>query len=71
MKVRYVRSSEPDKEKVLDSTVLRKTDAMFGKIFFKQDDPRTQEEYDTYLLRKLENDKNEGIILRYEIIKEE
>lgn len=68
MKIKYVHSSDPNTEKVMDSRKQQREDEIGGRIFGSE--RKTPEEYDRYLLEKLEKQKAEGRIIRYEIIEE-
>lgn len=69
MKIKYIHFSEPEKEKVCDSVVLNKRDAFFRMSLFNEKfSTKPQEEYDKYLLRKMEKDKEKGYILSYEVV---
>ena len=68
MKIKYVHSSDPKTEKVMDSRKQQRVDEIIGRIFSSE--RKTPEEYDRYLLEKLEKEKAEGRIIRYEIVEE-
>ena len=68
MKIKYVHSSDPNTEKVMDSRKQQRTDENAGRIFGIE--RKTPEEYDRYLLKKLEKEKAEGKIIPYEIVEE-
>ena len=68
MKIKYVHSSDPMAEKTMDSREQQQKDELFGKIF--NNERKTPEEYDRYLLEKLEKEKAKGRIIRYEIVEE-
>lgn len=68
MKIKYVHSSDPNTEKVMDSREQQRKDESIGRIFGNES--KTPEEYDRYLLEKLEKEKTEGRIIRYEIVEE-
>lgn len=70
MKIKYIHSSEPEREKICDSVALNKRDTYFRRSFFTNtDDPlKPQDEYDKYLLEKMERDKKKGVLLSYEVI---
>lgn len=66
MKIKYVHSSDPNTEKVMDSRKQQRIDENAGRIFGIE--RKAPEEYDRYLLKKLEKEKAEGKIIRYEIV---
>lgn len=68
MKIKYVHRSDPNTEKVMDSREQQQKDELFGKLLNNK--RKTPEEYDRYLLEKLEKEKTEGRIIRYEIVEE-
>jgi hypothetical protein len=68
MKIKYVHSSDPNTEKVMDSREQQRADESFRRIFCLKH--YTPEEYDRYLLEKLEKDKAKGRIIRYEIVED-
>lgn len=68
MKIRYVHSSNPKKECELDTRVQQRADEIFTGVFGLAAS-RTEEEYDKYLLEKMELDKKAGKIIRYEVVK--
>lgn len=68
MKIRYVHSGNPNKERELDTRHQQVVDAAFIKNAMGTIDDRTDEEYDKYILEKLERDKEAGRIIRYEVI---
>lgn len=68
MKIKYVHSSDPTTEKTMDSRKQQREDDIIGRIFSSE--RKKPEEYDRYLLEKLEKEKAEGLIIRYEIMKE-
>lgn len=68
MKIKYVHISDPNTEKVMDSRKQQREDEIIGRIF--RSERKTPEEYDRYLLEKLEKDKTKGLIIRYEIVEE-
>lgn len=68
MKIKYVHSSNPNTERVMDSREQQRKDENIGRIFGSE--CKTPEEYDRYLLEKLEKEKTEGRIIRYEIVEE-
>ncbi len=69
MKIKYVHSNDPMTEKTMDSRKQQRVDELIGRIFGNE--RKTPEEYDRYLLEKLEKEKAEGRIIRYEIMEEE
>ena len=70
MKIKYVHFSEPEKEKVCNSVKLNERDTFFRRAFFTgpEDPLKPQEEYDKYLLEKMEKDKEKGVLLSYQVI---
>lgn len=68
MKIKYVHSSDPNTEKVMDSRKQQRIDENIGRLFSIE--RKTPEEYDRYLLEKLEKEKTKGRIIRYEIVEE-
>ena len=70
MKIKYIHSSEPEREKMCDSVELNKRDTYFRRSFFTNpDDPlKPQDEYDKCLLEKMERDKEKGVLLSYQIV---
>lgn len=68
MKIKYVHSSDPMTEKTMDSRKQQREDEIIGRIFSSE--RKTPEEYDRYLLEKLEKEKAEGRIIRYEVVEE-
>lgn len=68
MKIKYVHSSDPNTERVMDSRKQQRADELAGRIF--DIERKTPEEYDRYLLEKLGKEKAEGKIIRYEIMEE-
>ena len=70
MKIKYIHHSEPGVEKILDTKVHRQKSDEFSKTFgFGGAEP--QEKHDKWLLEKLAREKEEGLILSYEVIAEE
>lgn len=64
MKIKYIHASDPTTEKIFDTT----------KVFNNPNNPHvhdTQEELDAFELRHFATDKELGIIIDYEILKEE
>lgn len=64
MKIKYIHCSEPETEKIYDTV----------KVFNNPNNPRvfkTQEEFDSFELKHFAKDKDQGIIISYEIVKEE
>lgn len=64
MKIKYIHASEPTAEKIYDTE----------KTFNNPNNPRvfkTQQEFDTFELSHFAKDKERGIIIQYEIMKEE
>lgn len=62
MKIKYIHYSEPEAEKVYDTErAFKNSPSVF----------KTQEEFDTFELKHFAEDKVRGIIISYEIIKEE
>ena len=59
MKILYVHFSEPDKEKVHDTVKALKNNT-FLRV--------TQKEFDDFTLKKMEEDRKRGYILKYEVI---
>ena len=70
MKIRYVHCSEPSKQKIMDSEVLRSRDADFARSVFREDDRTSQKDYDAKLLADLTQKKETGIILSCEVVSE-
>ena len=70
MKIKYIHQSDPDKEKVMDSEVLRKADLDFARGLngFREADIPDQEEYDHRLLKKLICEASDKKIIRFEIL---
>ena len=61
MKIKYVHASEPTTEKIYDTV----------KAFNNHNNPRvfnTQQEFDTFELWHFAKDKEQGIILAYEVV---
>lgn len=73
MKIKYIHQSDPDKEKVMDSEVLRKADLDFARGLngFREADIPDQEEYDRRLLKKLICEAADKKIIRFEILEDE
>lgn len=64
MKIKYIHASDPSVEKIYDTE----------KVFNNLSNPHvhdTQEEFDAFELKHFATDKELGIIISYEIIKEE
>ena len=68
MKIKYVHWSEPDREKIFDTEQAYRNSAGLRNLL---NDTRTQEECDAWELKHLEEDKQKGYILSYEVMKEE
>lgn len=70
MKIKYVHFSEPEREKMCDSVELNRKDTFFRRSFFTgpEDSMKPQDEYDEYLLEKMEKDKEKGYILSYQVL---
>lgn len=62
MKIKYIHASDPEKIKIHDTEMVRKN------TFFNR---KPQKEVDKMTLEFMERDKARGIILYYEIIKED
>ena len=67
MKIEYVHASDEKKEKTINTETQYVFDKNFAKCLGVTDD-RTQEEYDKWLLQKLEEQKKKGIIKSYKIV---
>lgn len=70
MKIKYVHFSDPETERTCDSVRLNEMDTFFRRSFFTgpEDPMKPQEEYDKYLLEKMEKDKERGYLLSYRVI---
>ena len=68
MKIRYIHSNEPKKEKIFD------TIKAYQNMAWAINDPetklykKTQEEWDESILQTFSKDKRNGVVLEYEII---
>lgn len=62
MLIKYIHISEPEKEKIHDTTLVLKNNPFITK---------SQKELDDFTLQRLTEDKEKGIIISYEVIKEE
>ena len=62
MKIKYIHFSEPETEKIYDTVKAFKRLPRVHK---------TQLAFDAFELRKFAEDKKKGIIISYEIVKEE
>lgn len=68
MKIRYIHSNEPKKEKIFD------TIKSYKNMAWAINDPetklykKTQEEWDESILQTFSKDKRNGVVLEYEII---
>lgn len=62
MKIKYVHFSEPESEKIFDTVKAYKNRVSFGNETIRK---QTQEDYDQQTLKKMEEDKQSGIILSY------
>lgn len=61
MLIKYTHISEPEREKIHDTTRVLQNNPFIES---------TQEEFDAFTLQKLASDKEKGIIISYEIIQE-
>ena len=61
MKIKYVHVSDPTTEKIHDTEKAFKNSP---RVF------NTQEEFDVHTLQLFERDKERGIVLSYEVLKE-
>ena len=68
MKIKYIHISDPRKEKILDTRKQQIIDEKIRSCLGSSIKRSTAEEYDRYLLEKLEKEKAEGKIIRYEIM---
>lgn len=62
MRIKYIHASTPEDVKIHDTEKVRKN------TFFNQ---KTQEEVDDHEIICFERDKARGVVLHYEIIKED
>ena len=65
MKIKYVHFSEPENEKIFNTVKAYKNRVTFGSEAIRK---QTQEDYDQQTLKKMEKDKQSGIVLSYEIV---
>lgn len=61
MIIKYVHVSEPEREKIHDTTLVLKNNPFITK---------SQKEFDDFTLRKMAEDKERGIIISYEVVKD-
>ena len=59
MLIKYIHWSEPEMEKIHDTTLALKNNPFITK---------SQKEFDDFTLQKLAEDKERGIIISYEVV---
>ena len=59
MIIKYIHASEPEREKIHDTTLVLKNNPFISK---------NQKEFDDFTLQKFAEDKERGIIISYEVI---
>lgn len=69
MKVKYFHVEDPEVEKIHDT--VRSLKGGLGIIKLVFGDKKTQEEWDKEELQRFERDLKKGLILSYEVIKED
>lgn len=62
MKIKYIHSSNPNKEKIYDTEKALKNNSFIKK---------SQEDFDKLELENMERDKQKGYIISYEVLQEE
>jgi hypothetical protein len=62
MKIKYIHSSNPNKEKIYDTEKALKNNSFYHM---------TQKEFDEMELENMERDKKDGYIISYEVLQEE
>ena len=62
MKIKYIHFSEPNKTKIYDTKIALKKNPFYRM---------TQEEFDKLELSNMEENKQKGYVLSYEVINEE
>lgn len=67
MKIKYVHCSEPETEKIFDTVKAYKNRVTFGSETIRK---QTQEDFDKQALKKMEEDKQCGIVLSYETVED-
>lgn len=70
MKIRYRHHTKPDEVRIIDSVRDRDLSMRFGRSVGLDYSP-TQKQHDSFLLGSFEENKRKGIILWYEVVKEE
>lgn len=69
MFIEYVHCSELKRKKLINSLSMKvRDDAFAHAVFSVQESHGSQEEYDAWLLQKLEYDKKRGVIFAYNVI---
>ena len=63
MIIKYIHSSEPEKEKTYDTEKVYNNPSNGPRVF------NTQEEFDAFELKHFAEDKERGIIISYEVMK--
>ena len=61
MLIKYIHISEPEREKIHDTTLVLKNNPFITM---------SQEEFDNFTLLKLARDKEKGIVISYEVMGE-